>query len=184
MNNAQSAIDSCPYLHLASITEPEEGGLRLLVQEARAELTNLDMLTKELLPEVGALLASTTPIQHTTGCQVFEIHWPDYIAYAVENESYARGQPRNLEAKGRLILTIFPSFRLHRPNTPAPINTGLSIALTTSSMLHQPVNHPLRRLDDPSITPAHPHHNIRRNLKILWFFELRQNSKRMGFFHF
>jgi hypothetical protein len=101
MNNAQSAIDSCPYLHLASITEPEEGGLRLLVQEARAELTNLDMLTKELLPEVGALLASTTPIQHTTGCQVFEIHWPDYIAYAVENESYARGQPRNLEAKGR-----------------------------------------------------------------------------------
>ena len=103
MNPATAAIDGCKYLYLASISEPDDGGLRLVVHEARAGgPVGAEALAREHLPEVRALLASSSAIEHGPGCKVFEIYWPSYIAYAVENESYALGQPADSEAEGRL----------------------------------------------------------------------------------
>ncbi|CAM5797706.1 hypothetical protein [Rhizobacter fulvus] len=103
MNAAIAAIDGCKYLYLASVSEPEDGGLRLVVHEARAGgPVAAETLAAEPLPELRAVLASSSAIEHGPGCKVFDIYWPNYIAYAIENESYALGQPEDSEAEGRL----------------------------------------------------------------------------------
>lgn len=103
MNPLAASIDSCKYLYLASISEPEEGGLRLLVHEARAgRPIDATVLEAEQLPALKAILAQSTAIEHGPGCKVFQIYWARYIAYAVENESYALGQPDGSDSVGRL----------------------------------------------------------------------------------
>lgn len=59
------------------------------------------VLATEALPEVRAVLQQCSAIEHRRGCKVFTLYWPSYIAYAVENESYASGSPEE-ESSGRL----------------------------------------------------------------------------------
>ncbi len=96
-------INACKYLFLVSLTEPDEGGVRLVVQEARAEgaMGGGDP-GEELLPPLDELLGGCTSIEHGPGCRVFTLYWPDYIAYAVENESYACNAPGD-ESTGQLL---------------------------------------------------------------------------------
>ena len=105
MNELSLLIDACKYLCLDSITEPDEGGLRIVVQEARAGRAPVSSaLADERLPELRAILSQSSIIEHGTGCKVFELYWPSYIGYAVENESYAQNHPDDLRSKGRLLV--------------------------------------------------------------------------------
>lgn len=100
-----AAIRSCKYLSLHSISEPDEGGLRLVIHEAKAGGPVDDAtLAAEPLKEVQELLRGCSAITHGPGCRVFEVMWDSYIAYAVENESYARGEPADSVGQGRLFI--------------------------------------------------------------------------------
>lgn len=72
-------IDTCAFLWLREMGELNRQGLRLLVEEGRAN------------PEIKAInVAGVTLEGHPvkpTG-HVFEITWSSYIAYCVRNESY------------------------------------------------------------------------------------------------
>jgi hypothetical protein len=103
MNTPSIEIDRCKYLYLASISEPAEGGLKLVIQEARAGgKPSAAVLSNELLPELKEILSKSSAIEHGPGCKVFEIYWSRYIAYSVENESYALSQSPEDKSQGRL----------------------------------------------------------------------------------
>jgi len=76
-------LNSCRYLFLREITEPEENALKLLIEEgvASTEATPIDFAGVSM----GEGYRVTTG-EHT---RLFEILWDSYITYAVSNESYA-----------------------------------------------------------------------------------------------
>jgi hypothetical protein len=105
MNSPSLAIDDCKYLYLDSISEPDEGGILLVIKEASAGgEVRQDVLESETIPELRAILTGCLSIEHGLGCKVFKIYWSSYIAYAVENESYALGQPDGANGTGRLFI--------------------------------------------------------------------------------
>lgn len=75
-------LDSCRYLSLADIGEPEENSLRLVLEEAL-------VLDKEESLEInGVVLTGVRPIEVTEDSRRFEVIFDTYISYAVRNESY------------------------------------------------------------------------------------------------
>ncbi len=76
-------INTCEYIFLDLLTEPNENSLRVVIEEARASgpVTTLDFGGDHKIQGVRA-------IETTYVCASFEIVWPTYIAYAVRNESY------------------------------------------------------------------------------------------------
>src|SRR5436305_7065520 len=75
-------IDSCRFLFLRELSEPEENTLRVVVEEAKANGPPEDI---EIL---GKVISGTRPIESDDTCRLFELIWPSYVAYAVRNESY------------------------------------------------------------------------------------------------
>jgi len=75
-------IDSCKYLFLREISEPQENRIRLLVEEAGAigEKVSLN------LP--GTVITDWRPIEATADSRLFELVWNFYVAYSVRNESF------------------------------------------------------------------------------------------------
>lgn len=101
MNAQIEAIRACEYLYLHAISEPEENSLRVVLHEARVDSPPTSgQLAEETLPEVRELLAGSKAIVYGPGCQVFELVWPSYIGYAVENESYALPEPKESVGEG------------------------------------------------------------------------------------
>ena len=43
--------------------------------------------------EENPMLAKARLIEHGPACHIFVLSWPIYVAYAVENESYANPEP-------------------------------------------------------------------------------------------
>lgn len=78
-----SEIESCKWLFLRQLEEPEENSLRLVVEEAKADGSPEDI---EVSP--GKFIKGTVPIESDSSCRLFEIIWPFYVAYTVRNESY------------------------------------------------------------------------------------------------
>jgi hypothetical protein len=76
-------INSCEYLFLRDVTEPEEKRLRLLVEEASVS----GMPTSIMIG--GTEIKDVRPVLSTDASRLFEISWNCYIAYSVRNESYA-----------------------------------------------------------------------------------------------
>ena len=75
-------LDTCEYLYLRSIEEPEERSLRLVLEEARSSDESEDL-------EIGGVTVGPVHrIGHDSKCRVFEVLWSTYISYAVTNESY------------------------------------------------------------------------------------------------
>jgi hypothetical protein len=75
-------LDGCECLFLSSISEPEENGLILLVQEG------LPAGEPQTLQVGTGNIGGVVPIDVTTQSRAFELHWPLYISYAVRNESF------------------------------------------------------------------------------------------------
>jgi hypothetical protein len=113
MKDPISAIQRCQFLHLHAISEPEEGGVRLVVHEAKAGgPVNEEVLDSEPLAEVKRILAQSSTIVHAGDCKVFTITWLKYIGYCVENESFALPEPSPSVGEGRLLRTYSKSVYL------------------------------------------------------------------------
>lgn len=78
----QEAIDSCKYLFLRGLDEPEDNVLRLVLEEAEPQGSPED------LEVAGVTFSGTQVIDHVPGLRVFKVVWPSYVAYSVRNESY------------------------------------------------------------------------------------------------
>ncbi|HEY1602366.1 MAG TPA: hypothetical protein VGG64_22380 [Pirellulales bacterium] len=78
----RNEIDSCRYLYLRAVDEPEELRLRVVVDEARATGSPED------LGVAGNVVSGYGPIVSDVGCRSFELIWASYVAYSVRNESF------------------------------------------------------------------------------------------------
>jgi hypothetical protein len=79
-------IDSCKWIYLRELGEPEQNSLRLVIEEAKADGPHEDI---EVLP--GKVLTGMRTIESDWTCRAFELVWPTYVAYSVRNESYCIG---------------------------------------------------------------------------------------------
>lgn len=87
MSNFVSEISSCKWIFLTSIGEPEENSLQLEISEAMT-LHDPEAEARPLIESLEHGLPLGSPIKHVTGCRVFIVEWPNYVAYSVRNESY------------------------------------------------------------------------------------------------
>ncbi len=75
-------LDSCKYLYLDSISEPESNSLRLVLSEGIvSDHTESLVVGDTTIPDVR-------PIEVTDASRHFEVVWNSYISFAVRNESY------------------------------------------------------------------------------------------------
>jgi hypothetical protein len=113
MNQLAASVRACKYLYLDSISEPEENSLRVVLLEAKdGGPPTAEQLAEESLPEVRELLAASKATVHGAGCQVFELVWPSYIGYSVENEGFALPEPEESVGEGRLLVVYTESVYL------------------------------------------------------------------------
>ncbi len=105
MNSNIATVRACEYLFLHSISEPEEGGVQIVVHEAKTGGgVPPEVLDAEPLPELRRVLAQSRSIVHGAECKVFTITWPKYIGYSMENESFALPEPPTSTKEGRLLV--------------------------------------------------------------------------------
>lgn len=88
MTTAREQIDSCTWLYLDEIREPSDNELVIRILEAVTGEDKIGKNTLDPLPEIREILRESKPIVHETGCRVFSLRWPTYIAYSIRNESY------------------------------------------------------------------------------------------------
>jgi len=77
------AIDSCKWIFLRELGEPEENSLRLVIEEAKADNPPEDI---EVWP--GKVISGTRAIESDWSCRAFELVWSSYVSYSVRNESF------------------------------------------------------------------------------------------------
>jgi hypothetical protein len=75
-------LDSCDYLYLNSISEPEPNTLCLIFSEG------IVSDCAETIVIGDAEIPNVRPIEVTATSRHFEVVWDSYISYAVRNESY------------------------------------------------------------------------------------------------
>ena len=107
MNSQIDAIRSCKYLYLHAISEPEQNALRVVLHEAAAGAPPTPQQLSEL-----PILKGANAIVHGPECRVFELIWPSYVGYSVENESYATPEPKESVGEGRLVVVYSESVYL------------------------------------------------------------------------
>ncbi len=77
-------INRHKYIYLASITEPEDNSLCLIITEATSDGSEEDIKIGE------SLISSSRAIESVSGCAAYKLLFEDYISYNVTNESYAQ----------------------------------------------------------------------------------------------
>jgi hypothetical protein len=92
-----SELDSCKYLYLRNISQPRDNALHLLVEEATA---GPESTTRAV---AGALITDLHAIESTDESRLFELHWENYVAYSVQNESYSKTDDTETIASGKLV---------------------------------------------------------------------------------
>ena len=92
-----SEIDSCKYLYLRQLGEPQDNQLRVVVEEADASPF------PESREVAGSKFSEVCPIESTGNSRLFEVVWEHYIAYNVMNESYCRVDPYDIIQSGKLM---------------------------------------------------------------------------------
>ena len=113
MSSSIAIIRACEFLFLHSISEPEQGGVQIVVYEAKTGgPTPSEVLDSEPLPEVRRILAQSSAIVHSPDCKVFTVAWPKYIGYCMENESFALPEPPTSIREGRLFVEYTKSVYL------------------------------------------------------------------------
>lgn len=83
----ETEIQGCKWLFMNSISEPSDNELRLQIFEAVTLPASLDTF-RPLNEALDLNLPLGSPIEHVTGCKIFTLQWPSYVAYSVRNESY------------------------------------------------------------------------------------------------
>lgn len=90
-------INSCDYLFLRDITEPEGNSLRLLIEEASA---NPESASIEV---AGTRISDLHRVESSEQSRLFEFLWHNYISYSVRNESYVTSDDSGEKVLGRLL---------------------------------------------------------------------------------
>ena len=88
MTTAREQIDACKWLYLDDVREPSDNELVIRILEAVSGEDEIDANALDPLREIREILRESKPIVHESGCRVFHLRWPTYIAYSVRNESY------------------------------------------------------------------------------------------------
>ncbi len=103
-------IDACAYLYLDEIGEPRDNELRLRIVEAKSGGAPfpVDDEPDHVLREI---LRTASSIEHGPGCKIFELHWPNYIAYSIRNESFCTADAYE-QFEGRLFVKYMRSHYL------------------------------------------------------------------------
>lgn len=83
----ETEIQGCKWLFMNSIGEPRDNELRLEIFEAFTLPASPDAL-RPLSESLDLNLPFGSPIEHVSGCKIFTLHWPSYVAYSVRNESF------------------------------------------------------------------------------------------------
>ena len=96
-------IDSCKFLHLRYLGEPEDNALRIVIEEAKADGLPQDF---EIAP--GQVIGDTRAIESDETCRTFELFWSSYVAYPVRNESFCALDDSEV-LEGRLFCLILKS---------------------------------------------------------------------------
>jgi hypothetical protein len=81
-SSSTEELNSCKYLYLDSISEPETNSLRLILSEG------IVLDRTETLVIGDAEIPDVSPIEVTDASRRFELVWDSYISFAVRNESY------------------------------------------------------------------------------------------------
>ena len=102
MGKIVDALSDCKYLFMTEIGEPIDNELRIRVIEAKSgDPVDSSILHDESLK---GILKSASGISHHSGCKIFELIWPSYIAYSVRNESFVSSDAYE-EFEGKLLVT-------------------------------------------------------------------------------
>ena len=88
MDDPITAIRACSDLFLQPVSEPDHNAVQVVLLEGRLGRG----ATPEEMEE-NPMLAKARLVEHGPGCHIFVLSWPIYVAYAVENESYANPEP-------------------------------------------------------------------------------------------
>jgi hypothetical protein len=97
-------VDSCYTIFVREISEPEESGLRLVLQEAEKSPESVSHKIG------GTVIENLHPVEPTERSRTFELRWKQYIAYSVRNESFASpDDDSDVRASGRLFRTYSKS---------------------------------------------------------------------------
>jgi hypothetical protein len=65
-------LDSAQYLYLRELSEPHDNSLKLVVEEA---VVNRSELVTANLPGLDTVLKNAAPIESVEGCAIFELYW-------------------------------------------------------------------------------------------------------------
>jgi hypothetical protein len=113
MKSAIEQIRECKYLYLHAISEPSDNKLCVVLHEARIGGTiAASTLAAEHDPAVADMLAGSREILHDPECKVFNLSWPDYIGYSIQNECFSLPEPADSIGEGRLIVEYTKSVYL------------------------------------------------------------------------
>jgi hypothetical protein len=83
-------LNQASYLFLREISEPEENSLRLVVEEAIADRTEV-VSTPNRASSFAEISRGASPIRSIEGCGIFELVWARYVAYLVTDEVLGSG---------------------------------------------------------------------------------------------
>lgn len=83
----ETEIQGCKWLFMNSISEPCNNELSLEIFEAFTLPASPDAL-RPLSEALDLNLPLGSPIEHVSGCKIFTLLWPSYVAYSFRNESY------------------------------------------------------------------------------------------------
>jgi hypothetical protein len=77
-----AAINSCEYLFLNDIAQPDYHRLRLIVQEGQTspQITSIEV--------AGTTISDLRKVESNDRSRIFEVVWNSYVAYSVRNESF------------------------------------------------------------------------------------------------
>ena len=87
---AVSLLNEAKYLFLRDISEPEENSLRLVVEEAIEDHTQI-ISTPDLSSPFAEIRKGASPVKAVEGCRMFELQWTRYVAYLVTEERVGFG---------------------------------------------------------------------------------------------
>jgi len=85
-----SLLNQAKYLYLRHISEPEDNSLRLVVEEAMEDRSQIGPARDPASP-FAEILKDASPIKSTDKSKTFELHWSRYVAYLVTEEVVGSG---------------------------------------------------------------------------------------------
>jgi hypothetical protein len=82
--NISDDVESCKYLYLRELSEPQDLSLRIVLEEAKPNSPIADIEINRVAVSGRRLIESDLT------CRLFELTWRSYVSYCVRNELFSR----------------------------------------------------------------------------------------------